>query len=162
MMSSIHPWVRGEGRTEVCFRYIRKRRPRRAYDVYVALREDPRLGEIDIRHAACMLDDMPSFTSGFLSVSRLREISGLIGLIERVMSRDRSRVQAGALVFGGHVSFPFQRRTEVASARTRPRLDERRRYPSRKHSGAIGGSFGELAQAVRHAPPRSERYRRHA
>ncbi|WP_250441728.1 hypothetical protein [Caballeronia sp. AZ1_KS37] len=109
-----------------------------------------------------MLDDMPSFTSGFLSVSRLREISGLIGLIERVMSRDRSRVQAGALVFGGHVSFPFQRRTELASARTRPRLDERRRYPSRKHSGAIGGSFGELAQAVRHAPPRSERYRRHA
>jgi hypothetical protein len=161
MMSSAHPWERGEGRTEVCFRYITKRRPHRAYDVYVSLRKDPPFGEIDIRHAARMLDDMPPFTSGFLSVSRLRAIAGLIGLIERVTSRDVSRVKAGALVFGGHVCFPFERRVELASAKVRPRLAGRGRYPACQHSRGISGSSGERAQAMRHPPPRSERYRRH-
>ncbi|WP_277184190.1 hypothetical protein [Caballeronia sp. BR00000012568055] len=108
-----------------------------------------------------MLDDMPSFTSGFLSVSRLRAITGLIGLIERVTSRDASRVQAGALVFGGHVSFPFERRIELASAKAHPRLSERERYSAWQPSRGISGFSGERAQAVRHAPPRSERYRRH-
>lgn len=168
MTSSARSHVCRDGRTEVCFRYVTARRPRRAYDVYVALHEDPRFGEIDIRHAARTLDDIPSFTSGFLSVGRLRAIAGLIGLIERVVNRDRSHVDPGALVYGGHVSFPFGSRIERATARTLTPAVGRKPYPSPRHpwQGPIGPirsmPGGENARALAHAPPRSARYGRHA
>ncbi|BCQ28961.1 hypothetical protein NK8_71510 (plasmid) [Caballeronia sp. NK8] len=168
LCSSARPDERSEGRTEVCFRYITKRRPHRAYDVYVALREDSHFGEIDIRHAARMLDDMPSFTSGFLSVERLRAIVGLIGLIERVTSQDRSRVDPGALVYGGHVSFPFERRNVQRSNTTNTCVEERVRDPNPRNSP--GGSACAIRMtlprqpmhAIRRAPPSSARHRRYA
>lgn len=119
MTSLLHPWERSEGRTSVCFRYVTRRRPSRVYDVRIVLKDDPRHGEIDIRQACRTSDDLPSFTSGFLSVARLRTIASLAGLIERVTARDHSRNQPGALVFGGHLSFPFERRGDGAARASR-------------------------------------------
>jgi hypothetical protein len=137
-MIAARPWVRSKGRTEICFRYIAKRKPRRAYDIFIVLLDDPRFGEIDIRHAAPSFDDMPALTSGYMSVARLRTVLDLTGLIERVISKDHSPDVPGALVAGARLSFPFQSPASIGPPAERAVTARRSRYPARRDVTVCG------------------------
>ncbi|SAL87793.1 hypothetical protein AWB68_08541 [Caballeronia choica] len=103
------PWDGSAGRTQVCFRYVIKGHAARAYDVLVVFKGDERACDIDIRHAVANLDDLPPLTCGLLSAKRLRATVDLLELVQQLTSKDRTANRSGALVYGGHLSFPFDK-----------------------------------------------------
>ncbi|MFC0397312.1 hypothetical protein [Paraburkholderia rhizosphaerae] len=91
---------------EFRFRYEPKRRRAQCYDVAFSLGCTGELCHIEIRHATHIDADAQAFTSGALSPARLRRAVELLALVDRVVSRDRTRVKPGSLIFSARLKTP--------------------------------------------------------
>ncbi|SOE87666.1 hypothetical protein SAMN05446935_8316 [Burkholderia sp. YR290] len=97
-----------------CFRYRRHRRHAGAYDVFIELDDIGNRCHIEIHHANEATEERRPFTAGPLNVRHLRDAVNLLGLVDRVVSKDRSRPLPGGLVFAARLKPPYGLAPSVA------------------------------------------------
>ena len=97
-----------------CFRYRRHRRHAGAYDVFIELDDTGNHCHIEIHHANVPTEERRPFTAGPLNVRRLGNAVNLLGLVDRVVGKDRSRPLPGGLVFAARLKPPYVLAPSVA------------------------------------------------
>jgi len=110
-----------------CFRYRRHRRHANAYDVFIELGGPGHVCRIEIHHANGLAEERQPFTSGALSARRLGSAVALLGLVDRVARKDRSRMIPGGLVFSARLKQPYVLRPSVATRLHTRTTEERHR-----------------------------------
>jgi len=98
-----------------CFYYRRHRRHARAYEVSIELGDSEDVFRLEIYHANIPSNEQRPFTSGKLNARRLRSAVDLLGLVDRVARKDRSRPIPGSLVFSAHLKSPYVLRAALAT-----------------------------------------------
>ncbi|MBN3752223.1 hypothetical protein G3N95_04675 [Paraburkholderia sp. Tr-20389] len=113
-----------------CFRYRQHRHHARAYDVFIELAGPEADCRIEIHHASGFVEERQPFTSGSLNARRLGSAVALLGLVDRVARKDRSRVEPGSLVFSARLKRPYVLRPTVATRLHARPVEEKARKAS--------------------------------
>ena len=105
---------RRDEQARFCFRYRRHRRDAGAYDVFIELDDTGNRCHIEIHHANVATEERRPFTAGHLNVRQLGDAANLLGLVDRIVGKDRSRPLPGGLVFAARLKPPYVLAPSVA------------------------------------------------